>query len=180
MKKHFCLSSGVLNFSETSSNKHKKTVLNHIHKHMRDDFSDFAADAACSCQVNSRNNRSIDWPVTPIHVYSNFYHYAYVGSTMPSRGVEQFEVRTVHVLSNSTLTITLEIHSQVMTILDNLIDSVTITNNNRRSDRGRQFDFTVYTGRFIVATAITVVEKGAQRHIPSAFNASLCVPFTSN
>lgn len=94
-------------------------------------------------------------------MYSNFYHYAYVGSTVPSRGVEQFEVRTVHVLSNSTLTITLEIHSQIMTILDNLIDSVTIINNNRRSDRGLQFDFTIYIGRSIVATAITVVEEGA-------------------
>jgi hypothetical protein len=80
---------------------------------------------------------------------------------MPSRGLEQFEVRTVHILSNSTLTITLEIHSQLMPILDNLIGSITITNNNGRSDRGWQFDFIVYIGRSVVTTAITVVEKGA-------------------
>jgi hypothetical protein len=53
-----------------------------------------------------------------------------------------------------------------MTILDNLIDSVTITNNSQRSDRGRQFDFAVYIGHSIEATAVTVVEKGTGQCLP--------------
>jgi hypothetical protein len=58
----------------------------------------------------------------------------------------------VHVLNSGTLTIALEIHNQAMTVPDNLMFSLTITNNNRRYDRSWHSPD---------VTAVPVVEKGA-------------------